>query len=95
MTKCEEDHERFDVLANAEAQVGEFPEGMRVRGKAFWWVHQGPYNGLPGAWRTLGEKFAETDLQSTGPPGDIYICDPADHQEDPENILTILWNPVE
>ncbi len=94
MTMCEEVHKQFDSIANADPQVGRLPEWMHIQGKAFWWVYQGSYEGLGDAWRAFGEMFLSSDIKGAGPPGDLYVCDPADHEDNPEKIITILWMPA-
>lgn len=95
MAVCEEAHKQFDDVANAGGQVSELPGWMYVRGKAFWWVYQGSYDDLPAAWRTFHGKAKEAGVVLAGPPGDVYVCDPDDHQDDAAKILTVLWVPVE
>ncbi len=95
MAACEEAHAQFDSIANEEAQTGELPEWMHVRGKAFWWVYQGFYDDLGAAWSTFHLKGGEAGVKMMGPPGDIYVCDPDDHEDDPEKMLTVLWTPIE
>jgi hypothetical protein len=30
-----------------------------------------------------------------GPPGDVYVCDPDDHEADEQReLITILWTPL-
>ncbi len=68
---------------------------MHIRGRSLWWIYQGSYDDTGDAWKTFGEKFMSANLKSTGLPGDLYICDPDGHRDDPQNILILLWNPVE
>ncbi len=95
MAVCKEAHEQFDGIANADARIGELPEWMHVRRRVLWWVFQGAYDDLGHAWRTFHEKGREAGARAIGPPGDVYVCDPDDHMDDPGNILTVLWMPVE
>ncbi len=95
MAVCEEAHEQFAGIVNADGQVGMLPEWMHVRGRVFWWVYQGPYEAMSAAWRTFHEKGGEAGVVPAGPPGDIYVCDPDDHRDDPDRILTVMWIPVE
>ncbi len=60
---------------------------MRVNGKVAWYVFQGPYRELPDAWAIGSGKVS-------GPPGDVYVCDPVDHKGTEEKLITILWAPV-
>lgn len=95
MAVCGEAHARFDRIANAEGQVGELPPWLHVRGRAFWWVYQGPYEAMPDAWETFHAKGRAAGVVPAGPPGDVYVCDPDDHRDDPGRILTVMWVPVE
>ena len=96
MSSCSMPHEKWDPIANGPVQVGELPEWMRIRGKLVWYVFQGSYADLGKGWGLFMEKVKASGLQGvTGPPGDIYVCDPEEH---PGNLVstmtTILWAPL-
>lgn len=96
MATCDEVHRAYDGLANGAVQVGELPSWMHVRGKVAWYVFQGPYAGLSDAWADFMQKALASDIGGvTGPPGDVYVCDPLDHLDELQGTLTtILWAPV-
>lgn len=94
MRKCDDAHRQFDAIANGEAKVGKLPDWIHVRGKAFWWVFQRTYESMAKAFETFRTKAGPAGVQPVGPPGDVYVCDPDEHREDPERILTVLWVPV-
>jgi len=88
-------HEQFDRFANGEVHVGELPPWTRVRGRAAWYVAQGPYSDLGGMWAEFMSKVRASNLSVTGPPGDVYVDDPEDHQADGQRrLITILWAPM-
>lgn len=97
MTPCETVHQRYDGIANGAVQVGALPEWMRIRGKVAWYVAQGPLNGLGDHWQTFHQKVAAAKAGTPhGPPGDVFICDPTDHEADGQKrLLTILYVPLE
>lgn len=95
MANCSEAHAQYDPIANGDGQVGSLPDWLRVQGKVFWWVHQGAYQGLGAAWTVFHAKAAGAGVRPAGPPGEVYVCDPDDHRDRPEEILTLLWIPVE
>lgn len=96
MLPCEEVHRTYNRLANGEVQAGQLPRWMHVRGQVAWYVFQGSYEGLADAWATFMQKALSSDIgEVTGPPGDVYVCDPLDHLEDEQSRLTtILWAPL-
>ena len=96
MTSCAEVHRVYDVLANGEVQTGELPTWMHVLGPVAWYVYQGPYDSLSEGWASFMQKALATGVgELTGPPGDIYVCDPLDHLEaEQEKLTTILWVPL-
>jgi hypothetical protein len=92
---CEMIHGEFDRYANNKVQVGELPNWMHISGKVAWYVFQGPYSGLSQGWREFMRKLHELDTANlAGPPGDVYVCDPQDHQGAEHRIITILWTPL-
>lgn len=96
MANCDVIHKEYDRLANGEVQVGELPPWMSIKGKVAWYVYRGPYGGLGEAWGTFSEKVHAAKLEHGGPPGDVYVCDPKDHEADEHTkLLTILWSPME
>ena len=94
--KCEKLHAEYDRLANAGVQVGELPEWMHVRGAVCWQVYEGPYEGLGGGWEAFMRKAqAAHGERLGGPPGDVYACDPTEHEgEKSRDMITILWCPM-
>lgn len=93
--KCAAIHAEYDRLANGPLQLGELPAWMNVRGRVAWSVYQGSYEGLGLAWaafmHTVGARYG---AKMSGPPGDVYVCDPADHTDDTGRMTTILFAPV-
>ena len=96
MTACEEVHRKYDALAHAEVQAGELPAWMRIQGRVAWYAVQGPYDHLGDAWAEFMQKALASDIGPvSGPPGDVYVCDPLDHlAEAEERLTTILWVPL-
>ena len=93
--KDEDLHREFDRYANKEVQVGELPAWMNVKGRVAWYVNQGAYDTMGNAWRDFSTKVHAAKLPVLGPPGDVYVCDPADHEKDGgEKLTTILWMPL-
>ena len=95
MANCDATHKQYDRLANGAVQVGELPPSTRVKGKVAWYVYQGPYTGLGDAWQEFARKRTAAKLRGQGSPGDVYVCDPMDHEKDGgKKLLTILWAPL-
>ena len=95
MPKCDTFHKEYDRLANGPVQVGELPAWSHVKGKVAWYVYRGSYAGLGQAWQKFAQKRTAAKLAGYGAPGDLYVCDPADHPVDREaKLLTILWAPL-
>jgi hypothetical protein len=93
MARCDEAHAQFDPLVDGEVRIGTLPGTTRVRGKVAWYVHQGPYNGLPDVWREFPQRAARHFRGlPDGPPGEVFLCLPGEH--DPERMLTILYLPI-
>jgi len=97
MASCEALHARFDAIANGPVQVGELPESMHLRGRMVWYVYQGPYCEISEkGWGVFMQKIRSSGVKPRGPPGDVYACDPKDHEADHQaKMLTILWAPLE
>jgi hypothetical protein len=94
LRRCEEYHRCFDQLANGEIQTQELPSELHVRGKIAWWIYRGSHDGMGEAWGVFGGKVRDAvGVEETGPPGDIYLCDPKDHPGAWEEMLTVLWAP--
>ena len=96
MATCDAAHRDYDRFANKEVQSGELPGWMNIKGKVCFYVYQGPYSGLSQAWPTfMGKAQATFSGKVTGPPGDVYICDPTEHTGSAERtLITILWAPM-
>jgi effector-binding domain-containing protein len=88
-------HRQFESFANGDVQVGELPDWLHVHGKCAWYVYQGPYSGLGNAWQTFMGKVHAKGLQGPSPPGDLYVCDPGEHQADGgAKMMTVFWVPL-
>jgi hypothetical protein len=96
MTCCTKADGDLDRFANGDVQVGELPESLHIRGKVAWYVFQGPYSELGSrGFPTFWKKCRDAKLDMSGPPGDVYVCNPACHEEDKQaKLLTILWCPL-
>ena len=96
MTCCSKAHEQFDRFANGDVQVGKLPGQTLISGKVAWYVFQGPYSELGSrAFPTFWKKCDEAKLDMSGPPGDVYVCNPVCHEEDKQaKLLTIIWCPL-
>lgn len=97
MATCDSAHGQYDRIANGAVQVGTLPDWMRIRGKVAWYVAQGPLATLGDHWQTFHAKVVAAKVGTPhGPPGDVFICDPADHEADGrKRLLTILYMPLE
>jgi hypothetical protein len=95
-TSCVVYHERYGRFANGEVQTGELDPEFRVQGPVLWYVYRGSYDGLGAAWGVFMKKVHASNLAArAGPPGDIYVCDPMEHQDDAgAGLLTLFWAPV-
>jgi hypothetical protein len=92
---CDKIHTEYDRYANSHVQVGELPAWMRVKGRVVWYVFQGPYSQLPGAWNDFWVKVRAANVgELAGPPGDVYVCSPEEHKGKEANMTTILWAPL-
>ncbi|MFQ5918870.1 MAG: hypothetical protein ACE5I4_02335 [Thermoplasmata archaeon] len=96
MADCGAVHRDYDGLANGDVQVGELPPWTHVEGPVAWYVFQGPYSALSDAWASFMQKALASGVSKpSGPPGDVYVCDPLDHLgEAEEKLTTILWVPL-
>lgn len=96
MATCEDIHKQYDRFANGPVQAGELPPWMHVHGRVAWYVYAGPYRGLSEGWGTFMRKaHAAHGGELAGPPGDVYVCDPADHEGEAEaKLITIMWAPL-
>jgi hypothetical protein len=95
MALCDGAHARYDQLAAGKIQVGNLPEWTRVQGRVAWSVVKGPYSQLPAAWQSFMRDAPGASVHPNGPPGDVYVCNPMDHQGTEESMLTLLYVPVE
>ncbi len=95
MRSCEQAHKEYNKQANKEIQIGSLPSWMHVNGRVAWHVFQGPYSELPKGWNEFMKKARKmSSAKLSGPPGDVYLCDPTEHSGDEKNMLTILWAPL-
>ena len=95
MASCDEFHRQYDRIANKDIQIGELPDHMHVRGRVAWYVAQGPYADLGDMWQEFMRKVRASKLPVTGPPGDVYVCDPEEHKgAQGKSLSTIMWAPM-
>ena len=96
MPSCDAIHKEFDRFANAEVQAGELPPWTHVQGRVVWYVYRGSYSGLGKAFQVFMTKASKAfPGKLRGPPGDVYVCPPEEHQGEHEGaMLTILWAPL-
>jgi hypothetical protein len=96
MASCDAMHKEYDRHANAGVQAGELPPWMHVQGRVVWYVYQGSYAGLGrGFQEFMGKAEKAFPGKIRGPPGDLYVCPPAEHLGDRERTLTtIIWAPL-
>ncbi len=60
-----------------------------------WYAFQGTYDRLPEAWGKFGKELRSVEPSKlSGPPGDVYVCDPAGNKGTQETMITILWAPL-
>jgi hypothetical protein len=91
---CDKIHEDYDRYANADVKVGQLPAWMHVNGRVAWYVFQGPYR-LPEGWGEFMKKAQASNANEfTGPPGDVYVCNPQEHKDNEQKMITILWTPL-
>lgn len=96
MTYCDDVHTRFGKYANGDAQVGELPAEMNVKGRVAWYVWKGPYANLPAGWDAFWKKHAGKGPRMRWPPGDVYVCSPECHRKDTQReMLALIWCPIE
>ena len=95
MASCDAAHKVLDPQVGRDIQIGELPDWTCVGGKVAYKVLKGSYEQLPSAWATFPQRALETARSAPrGPPGDVYVCSPMDHSDDPGQALTILYVPV-
>jgi hypothetical protein len=93
---CAAAHAELDPLVGKEVSVGELPLWTRVQGRVAWKVVRGPYSELPGSWMAFMREVGTNPARVNGPTGDVYACQPMDHEADGgSQLLTILYAPVE
>ena len=92
----EDVHRKFDRYANGDFQIGKLPSRLQVQGKVAWYVFHGAYSGLGNAWAMFPKKFLGSKRgEPSGPPGEVYVCDPDDRKGAREaKLLTVLWIPL-
>ena len=95
MRSCEHVHQEYDTKSNGKVEVGILPPWMRVNGRVAWYVFQGPYKRLPDGWNEFWKKFGQNStLKVGGPPGDVYVCMPREHEGNEDSMITIFWAPL-
>jgi hypothetical protein len=95
MRSCEEAHREYERHACGKVQIGSLPTWMHVNDQVAWYVFKGPYSSLPEAWNEFMKKARSlSTAKLSGPPGDVYLCDPIEHKGDEKSMITILWAPV-
>ena len=97
MAVCDpEVHGRFRPLADEDDLIAGRLEDLRIKGDVLYKVHRGPYSGLGAAWGEFFRRFNDQqEWVVAGPCGDLYVCNPAAHQEDNfREVLTVLFCPV-
>ena len=95
MRSCQAVHDEYDKHANGKVQIGSLPSWMHVNGQVAWYAFRGPYSSLPHAWSEFMQKIrSSSNVKPSGPPGDVYACDPVEHKGDENSMITILWTPV-
>jgi len=89
-------HGRFRPLADEDDLIAGRLEDLRIKGDVLFKVHRGPYSGLGAAWGEFFRRFNDQqEWVVAGPCGDLYVCNPAVHQEDGfREVLTVLFCPV-
>jgi len=96
MANCDATHRVFDPLVAKGIQVGNLPEWTCVIGKVAYRVLKGPYEQLPKAWADFPSQALDAaGSPPRGPPGDVYLCTPTDHPDEPAKMLTLLYVPVQ
>lgn len=96
MRSCENAHKEFDRQANGKIEIGSLPRWTNVDGRVVWYVFQGPYKSLPEAWSGfMGKARALSKVKFSGPPGDVYVCNPEEHKGEENSMITFLWVPIE
>jgi hypothetical protein len=96
MPMCDRAHQMYDRIHEGTIQNGALPEWTRVHGRVAWTVSKGPYSKLPGAWQAFMGGVMNSKTRPTGPTGDVYACNPADHPgEDEARLLTLLYVPID
>ncbi len=95
MASCAAAHKEFDHQVGRKVAIGTLPAWTRVTGKVAYIVLRGPYDQLPEAWGHFPqEAMRASQGASEGPSGDVYLCNPMDHPDDPSKLLTLLYLPV-
>ena len=96
MRSCENAHKEFDKKANGKIDVGLLPSWTHVEGQVAWYAYQGPYKALPEAWSGfMGKVRVLPKMKFSGPPGDVYLCNPEEHKGEENSMITLLWMPIE
>jgi hypothetical protein len=95
MANCDLAHKEFDPLVEKGVQIGKLPDWTCVGGKVAFRVLRGPYEQLSKAWAEFPSRAIGVARSAPrGPPGDVYLCSPMDHPDDPAKMLTVLYLPV-
>jgi hypothetical protein len=95
MANCDQAHKFLEPQVEKGIQIGQLPDWTCVTGKVAYRVLKGPYTQLAAAWGSFPQQALGTARSAPrGPPGDVYVCSPMDHPNDPGRMLTILYIPV-
>jgi hypothetical protein len=96
MPACDAAHSELDPFVGKKVTVGKLPVWARVQGRVAWKVVRGPYTELPENWMAFMREVGTSRARANGPTGDVYACQPMDHEKDGgSKLLTILYAPVE
>jgi len=95
MASCDAAHKALEPLVPKGIQIGTLPGWTCVDGKVAYRVIKGSYDQLPKAWSDFPQQALATARSAPrGPPGDVYVCTPMDHPDEPGKMLTVLYVPV-
>jgi GyrI-like small molecule binding domain len=75
------------LVARTFEPLGEVVPSALPAGRAAYFLHVGPYEGIPGAWNTLFAWCSEEKLELAGTNWQIY----GDDDENPARLTTTLY----